>query len=127
MSEELTNLNWLSFAPIELDSSQVITVNCITTVKTNKSLGKRKDITRSSALCNEQVTIHNKRYHCMNAKESTELHKAQQVDRKRMNGRKIHRSLHKRPQCSYSCLITMALKASDTGCLPVHLIYKYIE
>ncbi len=31
-----------------------------------------------------------------------------------------------KPNCSYTCLIGMALKAS-TGCLPVNAIYQYIE
>lgn len=33
---------------------------------------------------------------------------------------------HKKPICSYTCLIGMALKASN-GCLPVNAIYQYIE
>ncbi len=123
MSEELTNLNWLSFA---LD-----TVDCITSAKTRKSLVKRKDTSRPTAhFCNDQAIEESKRHcSCLNAKEYIELHKAQQAESKRMNSHKImiHRSMHKRPQCSYSCLITMALKASETSCLPVHLIYKHIE
>jgi len=35
-------------------------------------------------------------------------------------------SIHKKPICSYTCLIGMALKASN-GCLPVNAIYQYIE
>lgn len=33
---------------------------------------------------------------------------------------------HIKPNCSYTCLIGMAMKAS-TGCLPVNAIYQYIE
>lgn len=33
---------------------------------------------------------------------------------------------HDKPNCSYTCLIGMALKASN-GCLPVNAIYQYIE
>ena len=33
---------------------------------------------------------------------------------------------HDKPNCSYTCLIGMALKAS-TGCLPVNAIYQYVE
>lgn len=37
------------------------------------------------------------------------------------------RNLHlDKPNCSYTCLIGMALKASS-GCLPVNAIYQYIE
>lgn len=39
---------------------------------------------------------------------------------------KEHNRRH-RPPCSYSCLIAMALTASQTGCLPVHDIYRFIE
>ena len=40
-----------------------------------------------------------------------------------------HDSGYQRPNCSYTCLIGMALKASPgtDGCLPVNEIYKYIE
>lgn len=34
---------------------------------------------------------------------------------------------YKKPGCSYTCLIAMALKASETGSLPVSEIYRYIE
>ena len=38
-----------------------------------------------------------------------------------------NRNLHlEKPNCSYTCLIGMALKASS-GCLPVNAIYQYIE
>ncbi|XP_003386176.1 PREDICTED: forkhead box protein N2-like [Amphimedon queenslandica] len=36
-------------------------------------------------------------------------------------------SYFSRPPCSYSCLIAMALKASSSGCLPVHEIYRFVE
>lgn len=38
-------------------------------------------------------------------------------------------SEYPKPNCSYTCLIGMALKASPgtDGCLPVNEIYKYIE
>ena len=47
----------------------------------------------------------------------------------------IHGSHHERdsecqkPNCSYTCLIGMALRASPgtDGCLPVNEIYKYVE
>ena len=35
-------------------------------------------------------------------------------------------SNHNKPHCSYTCLIGMAMKASN-GCLPVNAIYQYIE
>ena len=34
---------------------------------------------------------------------------------------------HKRPECSYTCLIALALASSENGHLPVNEIYKYIE
>ena len=34
---------------------------------------------------------------------------------------------HQKPNCSYTVLIGMALKASNSGTLPVGEIYKYIE
>lgn len=37
------------------------------------------------------------------------------------------KSDRRKPQCSYTCLIALALKSSPTGCLPVNEIYKYIE
>ena len=42
---------------------------------------------------------------------------------------KDRRNDRKKPTCSYTCLIGMALRASPgtDGCLPVHEIYKYIE
>ncbi len=36
-------------------------------------------------------------------------------------------SVHDKPNCSYTCLVGMALKASTNGCLPVNAIYLYIE
>lgn len=38
-------------------------------------------------------------------------------------------SEYQKPNCSYTCLIGMALKASPgtDGCLPVNEIYKYVE
>lgn len=38
-------------------------------------------------------------------------------------------SEYHKPNCSYTCLIGMALKASPAtdGCLPVNEIYKYVE
>ena len=36
-------------------------------------------------------------------------------------------STSRKPPCSYTCLIAMALKSSAAGCLPVNEIYKYIE
>ncbi len=38
-----------------------------------------------------------------------------------------HTSTCRKPLCSYTCLIAMALKSSASGCLPVNEIYKYIE
>ena len=38
----------------------------------------------------------------------------------------VEDSEHNKPNCSYTCLIGMALKASN-GCLPVNAIYQYIE
>lgn len=35
-------------------------------------------------------------------------------------------ALQEKPNCSYTCLIGMALKASN-GCLPVNAIYQYVE
>lgn len=40
-----------------------------------------------------------------------------------VEGLQLH---HNKPNCSYTCLIGMALKASN-GCLPVNAIYQYIE
>lgn len=42
------------------------------------------------------------------------------------NGTDEDSTLHQKPNCSYTCLIGMALKASN-GCLPVNAIYQYIE
>ena len=36
-------------------------------------------------------------------------------------------SSYRKPNCSYTCLIGMALQASKNGCLPVNEIYKFIE
>lgn len=36
-------------------------------------------------------------------------------------------STYRKPNCSYTCLIGMALQASKNGCLPVNEIYKFIE
>ena len=115
MSEELTNLNWLSFAPIEINASQVITVKCVKTTKT-VSLDKPDTAVGCSADDHHDDELMQKAEACL----------LKAVERRKIN-RRFQRPYHKRPQCSYSCLITMALKASETGCLPVHLIYKYIE
>lgn len=49
--------------------------------------------------------------------------------RRRNNSICDNNSEYPKPNCSYTCLIGMALKASPgtDGCLPVNEIYKYIE
>ena len=47
-------------------------------------------------------------------------------DAKQPGGLEETSTEHDKPNCSYTCLIGMALKASS-GCLPVNAIYQYIE
>lgn len=48
---------------------------------------------------------------------------------RRIETPKSSNTSERRPKCSYTCLIGMAMKANpeSNGCLPVHEIYRYIE
>jgi forkhead box protein N len=107
MTDELTNLNWLytittadSYEDIEQPIGKVLP--SYTQMKSTSQ--KKYSSSPSFRLVNN---------YCKPAGVSKMLqHQA---------------SLFARPPCSYSCLIAMSLKASPTGCLPVHEIYRFVE
>ena len=111
MSEELTNLNWLSLTPIEIDKCQ------------SKSPDEPSTADKQSPSCS--VVFERLQEASIKSDTRNDLHRVR-AEQKRLH-RKVQVSSLQRPRCSYSCLIAMALKASESGCLPVHLIYKYIE
>ena len=127
MSEELTNLDWLSTIktssslenptvifddstklckgerPKQLSHYQQPTITCISSLKdTTTTTTKIKNTSYPFSVSDVKSRV--------NPSSSNDQH-----------------SLYSRPPCSYSCLIAMALKASSTGYLPVHEIYQFVE
>lgn len=127
IQDDLTNLNWVAGTPVPINSS----------VSPPNQSSKPRPHTRTlpTAAVDE------------NAKTSTSSPSSRSTARKPAGStrstprcRSIGRSRrgredatagtegqHKKPNCSYTCLIVMALKASGNGCLPVNEIYKFIE
>lgn len=115
MTDELTNLNWLCSITTAKSCSPL--ANGLNTTQTQQRDKPRLKVLLPSGITTPQATTsQRKSYH-----EST------------TNGSRQYpvvitsKGYYSRPSCSYSCLIAMALKASSTGCLPVHEIYRFVE
>ena len=127
MSEELTNLDWLSTIRT---SSSLKNPTVIVDDSTKLCKGGRP---KKLSHCQQQPT-----QTCISSSKDTttitgikDAHHPLSVSeaRSRANPSSSNErdSLYSRPPCSYSCLIAMALKASSTGYLPVHEIYRFVE
>ena len=129
--DDLTNLNWVSGIEVPLPANFSGSILDKKSPR-NRNRGSRspfRELTASrsakgvetvltSPRINESASIsrNHKNYPTTPLQRPTTI-----VDES--NGR------YKRPDCSYACLVGMALKASPGtgGCLPVHEIYQYIE
>ena len=106
MTDELTNLNWL----------------CSITTADSEIFGKKLNKLLMPPSTTQIRSISHK-------KSSSSSFRLVNGYCKSNNGtsKQNQPSFFSRPPCSYSCLIAMALKASTTGCLPVHEIYRFVE
>lgn len=138
---ELTNLNWVAGAPVPMQNP--------VSPKRKGAAFRSKHTLREDAKLN--CSISNTKQSCPqisnnNHCEKTALtmlqhSKSEIISSKKEDGKPIrnkskgeHRSVEdgeepreKKPNCSYTSLIGLALMASDGGCLPVSEIYMYIE
>ena len=125
LPDDLTNLNWVSGAPVPIPS-----------VSPPGSRGNGRSHKPFIGLGSAKKTISviattpKKNGICGSA--SSECKKTSKSTPRRVR-RSISNSMSisggDRPRCSYTCLIGMAMQASPyaDGCLPVQEIYKYIE
>lgn len=104
---DLTNLNWVAGTPVP--------INCSVSPKDTQTKASRGTAVISQPMCASGVrattssrSIVPRPTHCQDNQSRSQPQ-------------------HKRPSCSYTCLIAMALKTSSTRSLPVNEIYKYIE
>ena len=142
---DLTNLNWVPGAPVPLPSNfsvsppdQKSPINrnrgspfspfrgCTTISNTSSSASQSRPV--------EIVVTNSWRNDSASTPRSPSVlhncssHPSMPV-RRRNTSISASNSEYPKPNCSYTCLIGMALKASPgtDGCLPVNEIYKYIE
>ena len=105
---DLTNLNWVAGTPVP--------INCSVSPKDTKA-------TRGTAAISQPV--------CSSGVRTMTSTASIRPIAPRSTLCQGHQSqsqlLYKKPSCSYTCLIAMALKTSSTRSLPVNEIYKYIE
>lgn len=142
---DLTNLNWVPGAPVPLPANFSVSPpdqkspsarnrgspfsplrGCTTISNTSSPASQSRpvEIVVTSPWRNENVSTPQSPsvLHDYSNHPATPL-------RRRNHSISDNNSEHKKPNCSYTCLIGMALKASPgtDGCLPVNEIYKYIE
>ena len=141
---ELTNLNWVAGAPVPMqnpvspkrkgasyrskhaqrEDAKIHGGSSSTSAKQQTSADK----TCISAGSTDPITYHS------SEKAMSVQSKSETVSNKKENGKTINNNKtkgevpgEKKPNCSYTSLIGLALMASDGGCLPVCEIYTYIE
>ena len=127
MSEELSNLDWLSTirTSSSLENSTVIFDDSTKLCKggRSKKLSNYQQPTQTCISSSKDTTSTTTKikntHHPLSVSEVK--------SRINLSSSNHQHSLYSRPPCSYSCLIAMALKASSTGYLPVHEIYQFVE
>lgn len=131
---DLTNLNWVSGAPVPLPA------NFSVSPPEHKSPTIRGRASPYSpfrncvpSTTNSPATPSSRPVEIVVAspwrKKSTPTHSSSEVRLHNNSTDQGDGNDYKKPTCSYTCLIGMALRASPgtDGCLPVNEIYKYIE
>ena len=146
---ELTNLNWVAGAPVPMQNP-VSPKRKGAAFRSKHTL--REDIKINSSVSNtKQSQISNSKAdtnHCEKSastiiqQSKSEIISSKRDKRKADGGKSIksknkgeqHHAVEdgeepkeKKPNCSYTSLIGLALMASNGGCLPVSEIYTYIE
>ena len=127
---DLTNLNWVSGTPVPINCSVSPTegnhrsrsntgnivlatpLRANASTSTSRSVGNNPSVKQTSTP-KTPVTPPNVSRQSSSTESQSLAHPLQDAPTK--------------PKCSYTCLIGMALKASDKGCLPVNEIYRYLE
>ena len=116
--DDLTNLNWVAGISVPITSSV-------------SPPNGRFPHHRSSS----KLSVSSQKDLIDSAKKSKKDTKHSLPNTRLQNGRNVSMNVdeygNKKPNCSYACLIAMALRAAANsnigGCLPVHEIYKCIE
>ena len=145
---ELTNLNWVAGAPVPMQNPVSPTrkgsalrgryaqreearVNSSTT----KSAAKQSCSAQTPLLPNAVYSQQSNATNCSTESAATQTLKREVLRKEKTKDEKGSKSdradgeeaKDKKPNCSYTSLIGLALMASEGGCLPVSEIYTYIE
>lgn len=114
MSEDLTNLTWLT------------SINTNTGKTLPLSAPVQEKVLVSTPQMQVKVVVSGTATTPLTGDHSTGSSKLNSQKLKRAQNFKSMKN-YRRPSCSYASLIAMALKASPMGCLPVNEIYRFIE
>lgn len=109
--DDLTNLNWVAGISVPMNSSVSPPNNHLLSLSKSSS-SSRKDLTDSTNKPKKDI-------------------RRSSLQNGRSVGINIDEYGNKKPNCSFACLIAMALRAAANsnigGCLPVYEIYRCIE
>lgn len=141
---ELTNLNWVSGAPVPMlhPVSPTRKGAASRSKHAQREEARPNFVTKSvKQSCSQTSTISERQERSCSDANGCETPHAQPLkketprrektkDSKICKGKKDNEeeeTKDKKPNCSYTTLIGLALMASEAGCLPVSEIYAYIE